>query len=85
MINNKIIFQVIGLLLIIEGFFLGFSSLVSLYYGGSDFSALLITTGICVFTGIALRLATHNAEKNINKREGYIIVSLVWVVFSLFQ
>jgi len=84
MINNKIIFQVIGLLLIIEGFFLGFSSLVSLYYGGSDFSALLITTGICVFTGIALRLATHNAEKNINKREGYIIVSLVWVVFSLF-
>jgi len=84
MINKKIIFQVIGLLLIIEGFFIGISTLVSLYYHGSDFYALLITTGICVFSGISLRLATHNAEKNIHKREGYIIVSLVWVVFSLF-
>jgi len=84
MINKKIILQVIGLLLIIEGFFLGISSIVSLYYGGSDFLALIITTGICVLIGLILRITTHNAEKNINKREGYIIVSLVWVVFSLF-
>lgn len=73
-----------GLLLLIEGFFLGISSVVSLYYGQSDFFALIITTGICIVTGILLRLAAGNAEKYINKREGYIIVSLVWVVFSLF-
>ena len=73
-----------GLLLLIEGFFLGISSLVSLYYGQYDFIALVVTTAICFSTGITLRLLTHKAEKNIGKREGYIIVSLVWVIFSLF-
>ncbi len=73
-----------GLLLLIEGFFLGISSLVSLYYGQYDLIALLITTAFCFFVGIILRLLTNKADKNIGKREGYIIVSLVWIVFSLF-
>jgi len=84
MINKKIIIQVMGLLLLIEGFFLAISTLVSLIYDQYDFNALLITTLICFAIGISLRLVTHNAEKNIGKREGYIIVSLVWVVFSIF-
>ncbi|MCD4833724.1 MAG: TrkH family potassium uptake protein [Bacteroidales bacterium] len=84
MINKKIILQVMGFLLLIEGFFLGISSLVSLYYGQYDLVALLVTTALCFSVGIILRLLTHKAEKNIGKREGYIIVSLVWVVFSLF-
>jgi len=84
MINKKIIIQVLGLLLIIEGVFIGISALVSVYYNQYDTNALLITTLICLFTGVVLKLATHNASKNIGKREGYIIVSLVWIVFSFF-
>jgi trk system potassium uptake protein TrkH len=84
MINKKIIIQVMGLLLLIEGVFLGISSLVSLYYNQYDFKALIITTIICFAVGISLRLLTQKADKNIGKREGYIIVSLVWVVFSIF-
>jgi len=84
MINKKIILQVMGLLLLIEGFFLGISSLVSLFYGQYDFTSLIITSLICFSTGIILWYLTKNADKNIGKREGYIIVSLVWVIFSLF-
>lgn len=84
MINKKIIIQVMGLLLLIEGVFLGISALVSLYYNQYDFKALIITTIICFTIGISLRLLTQKADKNIGKREGYIIVSLVWVVFSIF-
>lgn len=84
MINKKIIFQVMGLLLLIEGFFLGISSLVSLFYGQYDFSALITTSLICFSTGITLWFITKNANKNIGKREGYIIVSFVWIIFSLF-
>ena len=73
-----------GLLLLIEGFFLGISALVSLYYGQYDLSALVITSLLCFSTGIILQLFTKKAAKNIGKREGYIIVSLVWVIFSLF-
>ncbi len=84
MINKKIIIKVMGLLLLIEGFFLGISALVSLYYGQDDLFALAITSGICIVSGISFKLLTNNADKNIGKREGYIIVSLVWVIFSLF-
>ncbi len=84
MINKKIIIQVMGLLLLIEGFFLGISSLVSFYFNEYDLHGLLITTGICFSAGLILQLLTRNADKNIGKREGYIIVSFVWVIFSLF-
>ncbi|NOQ26386.1 MAG: TrkH family potassium uptake protein [Bacteroidales bacterium] len=84
MINKKIIIQVMGLLLLIEGFFLGVSSLVSLFYGQYDFSALITTSLICFSTGTILWFITKNANKNIGKREGYIIVSFVWIIFSLF-
>jgi trk system potassium uptake protein TrkH len=39
---------------------------------------------ITFITGASAVLITQNAEKNFGKREGYIIVSLVWIVFSLF-
>ena len=84
MINKKIIIHVMGLLLVIEAVFLAISAIVSLIYGQDDLYSLLITSGICLIIGITLRLLTNNAEKNIGKREGYIIVSLVWVVFSFF-
>lgn len=84
MINKKIIIQVMGLLLLIEGFFLGISALVSVYFNEYDLHGLLITTGICFISGLILQLLTRNAEKSIGKREGYIIVSFVWVIFSLF-
>lgn len=73
-----------GLLLVIEGFFLAISTLVSLYYNQYDFNALLVTTVICITLGILFKLLTNKADKNIGKREGYIIVSLVWVIFSIF-
>lgn len=84
MFNKKIILQVMGLLLIIEGVFLTFSFLVSLYYNQYDKIGLATTALICFFIGITIRLFTKNAKKNIGKRDGYIIVSLVWIVFSLF-
>ena len=73
-----------GLLLVIEGVFLGISTLVSLIYKQYDTQALAITTLICIVFGGLLRVLTNKADKNIGKREGYIIVSLVWIVFSLF-
>ncbi len=84
MLNKKIIFQVMGLLLIIEGVFIAISSLVSLYYGQYDFFSLILTALICFFAGSTLWFLTRKADKNFGKREGYIIVSLVWVIFSLF-
>jgi len=81
-INFNIIFRVLGSLLFIEAFFLFLSLLVSLFYKEDDKTAFIITIGIASFLGLFSRLLTKNSKKDIGKREGYIIVSFIWVIFS---
>src|SRR6056297_4118679 len=84
MINKKVIVQVLGFLLIIEGVFISLSFFVSLYFNQYDQFALGITAFICIALGVLIRFTTKKASKSISKRDGYIIVSLVWIVFSVF-
>lgn len=55
---------------------------VSLIYGGYDQNSFLISAGISTITGSLLVLLTSGSEKEIGRREGYIIVSSVWILFS---
>ncbi|MGQ8336168.1 TrkH family potassium uptake protein [Sunxiuqinia sp. A32] len=57
---------------------------VSAIYQESDLLALLYSSLISVGVGASTVFLMRNAEKNIGKHEGFIIVSLVWVVFSFF-
>ena len=84
MINYKIIFRVLGFLLLIEGFFLLVSFGVSLLYNENDKLPLMFSAALTLIIGGLSHYFTRDVSKNLNKREGYIIVSLVWVVFSLF-
>ncbi len=84
MINSRVITHLMGLLLLIEAVFLGLSTIVAFIYNEYDVAALAISAGISFIVGAVLWYATKNTNKSIKKREGYIIVSLVWVVFSLF-
>jgi trk system potassium uptake protein TrkH len=84
MIKGKIIFNILGMLLIIEGVFLLFATLVAFFYNEYDFFPLFISSLICILFGGLSWFFTRNTKKDIGKREGYVIVSLVWVVFSLF-
>lgn len=84
MINFKRIFQIISLLLIIEAFFVSACIPFSLYYKGNDAGSLLITAVVTFLSGLFGWFLTRKADKSIGKRDGYIIVSMVWVVFSFF-
>lgn len=88
MINYKVILRVLGHLLIIEGVFLLISFLVSLFYLDTDpdpaSRELIISTAITLLTGGILGFTARNASVDFGKREGYIIVSIVWIVFSFF-
>ncbi len=81
-LNLRIILKVLGSLLLIETFFLLVSLIVSLVYDESDTKSFLLTTAIAVLTGIVFRLLSLKSDTALGKREGYIIVSLVWVLFS---
>jgi len=84
MINFKVIFRILGHLLVLEGVFLFLSFLVALLYQEADIQAFAISTGITFAVGISIAFFTRKFSKDFGKREGYIIVSLAWVVFSLF-
>ncbi len=73
-----------GKLLVGESFFLFLSLLVSLIYQEDD-SAAFMNAGLITFVvGVFSYLISKGVKKDLGKREGYIIVSLVWVVFSIF-
>ncbi len=82
--NLKIIFKVLGLLLLVEGIAMLLALIIAIIYGGNDILAFSISSGINLATGGIITLLSKNAKKDIGKREGFIIVSMVWVVFSLF-
>lgn len=70
--------------MLIEAAFLLLSLAVSLFYNEGDTKAFLYSFLITSFIGGLAVIFTHKANKDFGKREGYIIVSLVWVVFSIF-
>lgn len=84
MLNIKIILRTLGLLLVVEGVSMLLALLVALIYSGPDVSAFGWSAAVTTGLGALSFLATRNAKNNIGKREGFIIVSLVWVVFSFF-
>ena len=84
MINIRVILNILGLLLLIEGISMLLPFGVSIYYNEGDIAALGISAGIAIVIGAFAWILTQRSDKTITKREGYIIVSIVWVMFSLF-
>ena len=82
-LNYKIIFHFLGLLLLFNGGFMLLASLMSLIYK-DGVSLKLFLAGISVLVvGGAVMLKTRNHRKEMNKREGYIVVTFGWIVMAL--
>lgn len=84
MFNIKAIIKILGFLLIVEGAFMLLAFCVSLIYQEHDMIPILKSALLSIFIGGITVFATRNAQKNISKNDGFIIVSLVWVIFSFF-
>ncbi len=84
LINKKIILRLLGYLLLLESFFMAISMGVSLLYNEDTYISFLLTITITLTIGLLTVFTTRKAEQHFSKREGYIIVSIVWVILSLF-
>ncbi|VAW24281.1 Trk potassium uptake system protein TrkH [hydrothermal vent metagenome] len=84
MVNLKLILRALGFLLLVEGLAMLVAMVVAIIYKGSDIHAFVISSLICIVLGLLLIVFTRKASTNIGKREGFTIVTLVWVVFSFF-
>src|SRR5574344_668408 len=84
MINYKIVSKILGLLLFIESGLLLLCLIMALAYQEDDIMAFLITIGLTAGVGFVCLFAGSNAENNLSRRDAYLIVSLTWVIFSIF-
>jgi trk system potassium uptake protein TrkH len=84
MINFRIIARVFSLFLIIEGLFMFFSALISLIYSEPAAKAFIYSGLITSVTGIIVFSPLRHEERLFGKREGYIIVTGIWIIFTLF-
>lgn len=82
MINFKLVYKVIGSLLFIEAIMMVACLAVSIYYREDDIPAFLITIAVTTLAAIWLKYKGYKAENSMGRREAYLLVTLVWVVFS---
>ena len=82
MINFKLVYKVIGSLLFIEAIMMLSCLVVSIYYREDDVIAFLITIAISVLAAIGLKFKGYGAENRMGRREAYLLVTFIWVIFS---
>ena len=82
-LNYKIIFHLMGLLLAVNGGFIFLAAIVSYYYKDGVTAQIFLAGFVGLLIGGSIMLTTKNHRKEIQKREGYIIVAFGWIFMSL--
>ncbi|MBP3714462.1 MAG: TrkH family potassium uptake protein [Phocaeicola sp.] len=83
MINKKIIFLTLSVLLYVQAGFLFLSSLVSFYYKENDLLAFVISIVITLCIAFLFSYYGKGAERVLSRKDGYVIVASAWVVASI--
>lgn len=82
-LNFKIIFHFFGLLLLFNGGFMLLAALMSFIYKDGVTTQILLSGILVVIAGGIFMVTTKNHKKELNKREGYLVVSFGWIVMAL--
>ena len=82
--NWRIVFKTMGVLTMLEAVFMLIPTFVAWWYREADFGAWIVSCAITWLSCWWMIGAGRKAERRVGEREGYVIVALVWVVYSLF-
>ena len=72
------------MLLFIEATFLLTSLAVALFYHEENLNTYIYSLAAMVGTGAVLTYVGRGKERNISRKDGYIVVTLCWIIFSIF-
>ena len=84
MINWKMISKIMGFLLFIEAGFLSLCTALSIFYKEPDITAFILSTLLTIAVGIPLSYAGKDAERKLSRKDGYVVVTFAWIIFSIF-
>ncbi|MCI2229794.1 TrkH family potassium uptake protein [Polaribacter sp. MSW13] len=82
-LNTKIIYRFLGITAILNGIFMFIALPFSFYYEEPEKWGILNAGIITVFIGLLLYLFNKPTSTNIQKKEGYLIVTLGWLTLSI--
>ncbi len=82
-LNYKIVLHILGVLLLINGGFMLLASLLSLIYQDGVTIKITIAALVTMMVGVASMFFTREHNKDLGKREGYLVVTFGWVFMSL--
>ena len=83
--NLKVIGNIIGILLLINGLLMLTAVPFGIYHGEGSWKGILVASLVNSVTGFMLYYNTKdNENKELKRRDGYLIVILSWIAMSLF-
>jgi len=85
MINFQIVFKIIGFILVLIGLFMLLSLPVSLYSRSGDHVAIILSSAVTISFGGSIAFAFRQANNQLAKREGFLIVVMSWMLVSIFS
>ena len=84
MVNFRIIYKIIGSLLFIEAQFMGWCLAVACTQHEDDMLAFLLSMLLTFGAGFVFLFFGRGAENTLSRRDAYVVVTAVWVIFSVF-
>ena len=84
MINWRLIWKIIGQLLFLEAGMMALCMLMSFLYCEDDTRAFGIAVAVTIVGACLLQYAGRGFENSMSRRDSFLVVSLVWAVFSFF-
>jgi len=84
MINYRLIYKVLGSLLLLEALFLLCCLGVSLFYFEDDIVAFALSVVAALIGAVVLHFMGREADNALTRRDAYLLVTLTWLMFSVF-
>ena len=83
-VSYRFVAYLIGLLLAFESILLLACCCVSMIYGESDLMSFVVSFALCLSVSAILVVYGRRSKCAMSRNEGYIVVALSWVFFSVF-
>ncbi len=83
-INYRMILRILGQLLMVEAGFMALPLIVCLTHGEHDWLAFAVVMTLTLAAGLGLNFLTHPKNRILKRRDGLLLASIAWVVFSIF-
>ncbi len=80
--NKKMVFHMLGKIVILQAVLMTLPLLCGIIYGEKEVFSFLFAIAIALGIGLVLTFSAKPKDKNIFAREGFVIVALTWIVMS---